>query len=907
MKYALSFLLLLPMFIDAQVNRYNFDQVNNIKVIENGDSLINAWAGGMNFMQFVSFDLNGDSDEDLLAFDRTGDRLMPFLVKSNGGSKRFKYAPNYVDSFPEIKNWIVMVDYDCDGLKDLFTSAIGGIGVYKNEGNFKFTWALPNNNLRSFYPPNTTTKQNLYVSIVDYPSIGDVDNDGDIDILTFGQGNTVQHHEGQQSCGLDFKVKYYCWGGFEEDGLTNKLNLDACNGFKQDPLIANPQKTQHTGSTTLLIDLKGNGLMDMIIGDASFNNASALMNDGTLDSAHMYDQDTLYPSYDMPINQFVYPGFYYEDVDFDGVKDLITSPSTIGSENINSTWFYKDVSTTNIPDFEFQDSAFLQGQMPDFGEGAYPILADMNFDLKPDLFVANFGVFQSEFNYKSTVAYYQNTGLVSNPELTLITKDFANLSSYNLGDALYPAFADLDNDVDLDMMVGTADGVLHYFENDYSSGSPVYTLKTLNYGGIDVGEFSTPFFFDLDDDGDEDMFIGNSIGNVVYYENTGTAQSPNYVLVTDNFGGVNVKSVYSYLGYSVPFLIKDNGNINMFVGSFDRGVIQYDSIESVLSLPSSINADFDSGNLSSSGAKESIIGLTEKAGRNQILFKASELKAKGFVYGYINQLSFNILNSGLPNVAYDGLRIGLKNVNKSNLNAFVEDTKQAYYNITVLSSGWTNIPFQTPFLWDGESDLVVEFCFKNQFSNIKDAIIECENVGFKANAFADGDGSINGTEGCKMPYAGSSNLRPNIKFELVPAFVETDQVIIDGQRNSASFADFNGDGFLDAIAGNYSGGLTLYKGKMFNDIGLEEDLISSIGFKAYPNPANNYLTLEWDDTVEDQLEIVVLDISGRSLINETVVNGRELDLSSLPHGLYIVNAISRNTPVAQFKVVVIHD
>jgi len=894
-------------FVGAQVNRFDFDQVNNVRVIENGDSLINAWAGGMNFMQFLSIDLNSDSEEDLLAFDRTGNRLMPFVVKTNSGSKRYKYAPEFIDSFPEITNWIILEDYDCDGFKDLFTSVNGNIGVYKNDGNLKFTWALTTNNLESTYPYKNY-KENLLVYREDYPEILDVDNDGDLDIFTFGQGNTVQHHEGQQSCGLDFKVKYNCWGGFKDSGISNKLSLDACSGNKKDPGVSSIEKTQHSGGAAiLLLDLKGNGLKDAIIGDASFNHVSALFNDGQLDSAHMYDQDTLFPYYDTPINQFVYPGFYYEDVDFDGVKDLIVSPSTKGSENVNNTWFYKDKSLNNTPVFELNDSSFLQGQMPDFGEGAYPILSDMNFDLKPDLFAANFGVFQSEGVYKSSVSYYKNTGTSSSPEFSLVTKDFANLSTYNLGNALYPAFTDLDNDIDLDMMVGTADGVLHYFENDYSTGVPVYTLKTLNYGGIDVGNFSTPVFFDIDGDGDVDLFIGNSSGTIVYYKNTGTSQSPNFVHVTDAFGSINVQGIYSSLGYSVPFFIKDNGTINLFVGSYDKGVIQYDSLQSVMALPKTIHADFDSGNKPSTGDTTSILGLTKKAGRNQILFRANELKAKGLVYGYINQLSFNILNSDLPKVAHDGLTISLKNVNRSSMNSFVDNTQWAYFLITTLSQGWLDIALQTPFLWDGKSDLVVEFCFENQSYNYKDAIMECEDVGFSANAFGDGDGSKIGTDGCSLPFAGSSNLRPNIRFDLTPAFVETDQVIFDGERNAASFADFNNDGFLDAIAGNYSGGLTLYQGKMFNNIGLDEDLISLPGFKGYPNPVNNYLTLQWDETIKDELDIVVTDISGRSLVNQTIVNGQELDLTSLPNGLYIVNAINKNVAIAQIKVVIIHD
>ena len=116
----------------SNLNRYAFKDYQNVKVIDNGDSLINAWSGGMNYSQFNTFDLNNDNDDDLLIFDRTGNRLMPFLVDINNGTKRYKFAPQYVDSFPKIIGWMLLVDYDCDGRKDLFCSVSGGIGVYQN-------------------------------------------------------------------------------------------------------------------------------------------------------------------------------------------------------------------------------------------------------------------------------------------------------------------------------------------------------------------------------------------------------------------------------------------------------------------------------------------------------------------------------------------------------------------------------------------------------------------------------------------------------------------------------------------------------------------------------------------------------------------------------------------------------
>jgi hypothetical protein len=156
------------------------------------------------------------------------------------------------------------------------------------------------------------------------------------------------------------------------------------------------------------------------------------------------------------------------------------------------------------------------------------------------------------------------------------------------------------------------------------------------------------------------------------------------------------------------------------VGSYDKGVVQFDSIDHVLGLPSEINGTLGSGSIVSTNRKVSILGTSEKAGRNQLLFKASELKTQGFQYGQITKLSFNAASSGNPNIAYDGLIIRMKLVNKDSLTSFESNLTDTYYAITTVTSGWVDINLHFPFIWDGESDLVVEFCFSKQFDNSKD-------------------------------------------------------------------------------------------------------------------------------------------------------------------------------------------
>jgi hypothetical protein len=556
-----------------------------------------AWAGGMNSCQFGEIDLNLDGIMDLIVFDRHGDRLMTFINGGEPNTTDYAYAPEFVQAFPDLYDWVILRDYNNDGLQDIFTYArqYPGIIVYKNISTTGLEFEL------EVYPFLTSLQGggqvNILTTDVDYPGIEDIDGDGDLDILTFwGLGSFVEYHQNQSMelygipDSLDYVEVTQCWGRFAESDESNVIYLDTCN-FNNNSSTREPLKTtrtRHTGSTFLLIDLDADNDKDLVLGDVDYPNPIRLINGGDMNEAFMISQDPAFPSYDKPVNLFSMPAAAFIDIDNDAKKDLLLSPfdpSLVTSENYRSSWLYSNSGENNTPVFHFEQNNFLQENMIDVGSGAYPVLADYDGDGLLDLFISNFGYYMYSYYapgmflhsvYYSAIALFRNSGTPSSPHFSQVTHNLAGLQKLHLT-GIYPAFGDLDGDNDTDMLIGHENGTLMFLENTAGAGQTMdFADPVPDYQAIDVGAFSTPQLFDLNGDGLPDLIIGEEAGNLNYFENTGNAANPQFTMVTDSLGKVNVTDPnLSYTGFSTPCFFKNSGaETELIVGS-ESGKLYY--------------------------------------------------------------------------------------------------------------------------------------------------------------------------------------------------------------------------------------------------------------------------------------------------------------------------------------------
>ena len=261
--------------------------------------------------------------------------------------------------------------------------------------------------------------------------------------------------------------------------------------------------------------------------------------------------------------------------------------------------FFNDTATTDIYTLSLHD--------------ALPIYLD--------LVVGGKGLYTAPSTYKSRMFLYTNTGTNTSPIFTLTDTDLANAGYNNLGESLSPTFGDLDGDYDPDMIVGTETGQLFYYENTGNFTAHSYTYRG-SLQSIDVGNFAAPTLGDIDGDGDLDLLVGNEIGTIAFYEFTGTLPNA-FTLVDAAWAGIDMTSPQAPDGYSAPAIVYGS-DTTLLIGSESLGVVQKDSLRTIMSGVTALDVVFGGGTTTSSTREATPFGGSKRNGRTQIVFSKDE-------------------------------------------------------------------------------------------------------------------------------------------------------------------------------------------------------------------------------------------------------------------------------------------
>ena len=295
---------------------------------------------------------------------------------------------------------------------------------------------------------------------------------------------------------------------FSVDGSTATLNQDFIvntNIFQSQPGAANPFDQIDIGnfSTPSFADLDKDGDLDLALGNAD-GTVKFYENIGSPGLPSFIEQTgTKNPFKSIDIGNNSTPTFV--DIDKDGDLDIIIGNSA------GTISYYENITDSTGIKFGLRTSTNNPFNGIDVGDNSTPTFADLDKDGDLDAVIGT---------ADGTIKYYKNTGIPSKPTFTAQTGTSNPFNNIDIGDNSTPNIIDADNDGDFDLFIGRKDGTISFYRNTGNASTPIFTLDSANSPSNTwkVQANSAPVFADVNNDGDLDAVIGAADGKLQYKE-----------------------------------------------------------------------------------------------------------------------------------------------------------------------------------------------------------------------------------------------------------------------------------------------------------------------------------------------------------------------------------------------------
>lgn len=386
---------------------------------------------------------------------------------------------------------LLSIDLDGTGTKDLL---IGDISF---------------NNLVGLYNGGTITSSLMtvedtlfpgYDESVDLPIFPgafyvDVDNDGLKDLIVSPNTNSLAQN---------FRSIWF----YKNNGTNDHPQFD----FQMQNVLQDRMIEFGEGAYPVAFDENGDGLMDIIVSNHGYfmpgniyqGQFALLRNVGTIDAPAFDIVATDYMNLSDLQLQSMYPAF--GDVDGDGDKDMYVGDLQ------GRLHFFRNNATGPIAQFELIQANILDasGQILDVGQYAAPQLYDLDDDDLLDLVIGE---------RNGNLNYYRNTGTATTPEWTLISDTLGAVSTvewWNITGHSTPLIFTND-DGEKEILLGSESGWIYHYDAIDGNLGGTWNLVDSMHLGIYEGHRTALLLHDFNNDGANDMVIGNGRGGLSFW------------------------------------------------------------------------------------------------------------------------------------------------------------------------------------------------------------------------------------------------------------------------------------------------------------------------------------------------------------------------------------------------------
>ncbi len=340
-------------------------------------------------------------------------------------------------------------------------------------------------------------------------------------------------------------LKYQIKLALASGALVFSLNAQDSKAQQLGPFVENQQKNplrppngyNFNNADAAAVDIDNDGDLDVFVG-SEVGLIRFFRNNGTpTEPFFEFAFGTDNPANGIDVGTNSTPTF--ADLDNDGDFDMIVGQRyQYQFSPFNNVRFYENTGTPESPVFTVPGGEHPVDNIFSDDYNSHPTFGDLDNDGDLDAFVG--GLRNTTYNpdYRETIKFWSNDGSLpiaqfsayegsANP-ISIINPEFGGTL-----DRAAPTLVDIDNDNDLDLIVGDVNGNIRFFRNDGNTSSPNFATEITGginpFDGIDLGTNASTEFADLDGDGDFDMIAGSfGYQRLRYFKNVGTANSAQF-------------------------------------------------------------------------------------------------------------------------------------------------------------------------------------------------------------------------------------------------------------------------------------------------------------------------------------------------------------------------------------------